>query len=328
MHLDIGTTAVDSLNRRAWLGTTARALAGITCGAAVPRQAFGLDPSVEAQAADRGKPTRFQIACMTLPYSRFSLDRALTGIKAAGYDYVAWGTTHKEGAAQVPVIAAAAPPAQAKELGKKCRDLGLEPLMMFSGIYPEAPDALDVLKARIRQAAAAGMPHVLTFGHTRGGNHKLWVERFKQLGPMARDHGVTIVVKQHGGETGTGAACAAIIREVGDEGVKVNYDAGNVMDYLDVDPIPDIRACAAEVRGFCIKDHRNFPKDEDCGPGFGEIDHYRLLEPVAFTGRDMPLCCENISAPVIPAPTDPAGIDALARRAREFLEVVTRGLKA
>jgi sugar phosphate isomerase/epimerase len=328
MHLDIGTTAVDSLNRRAWLGTTARALAGISCGAAVPRQAFGLDRSVEAQAADRGKPTRFQIACMTLPYSRFSLDRALTGIKAAGYDYVAWGTTHKEGAAQVPVIAAAAPPAQAKELGKKCRDLGLEPLMMFSGIYPEAPDALDVLKARIRQAAAAGMPHVLTFGHTRGGNHKLWVERFKQLGPMARDHGVTIVVKQHGGETGTGAACAAIIREVGDEGVKVNYDAGNVMDYLDVDPIPDIRACAAEVRGFCIKDHRNFPKDEDCGPGFGEIDHYRLLEPVAFTGRDMPLCCENISAPVIPAPTDPAGIDALARRAREFLEVVTRGLQA
>jgi sugar phosphate isomerase/epimerase len=328
MHLDIGTTAVDSLNRRAWLGTTARALAGISCGAAVPRQAFGLDRSVEAQAADRGKPTRFQIACMTLPYSRFSLDRALTGIKAAGYDYVAWGTTHKDGAAQVPVIAAAAPPAQAKELGKKCRDLGLEPLMMFSGIYPEAPDALDVLKVRIRQAAAAGMPHVLTFGHTRGGNHKLWVERFKQLGPMARDHGVTIVVKQHGGETGTGAACAAIIREVGDEGVKVNYDAGNVMDYLDVDPIPDIRACAAEVRGFCIKDHRNFPKDEDCGPGFGEIDHYRLLEPVAFTGRDMPLCCENISAPVIPAPTDPTGIDALARRAREFLEVVTRGLQA
>ena len=85
---------------------------------------------------------------------------------------------------------------------------------------------------------------MLTFGHTKGGNRKLWVERFKQLGPMARDHGVTIVIKQHGGETGTGAACADIVREVVDEGVKVNYDAGNVMDYLDVDPIPDIRACA------------------------------------------------------------------------------------
>jgi sugar phosphate isomerase/epimerase len=328
MYLDAGTTSHDALSRRVWLGITANALAGIACGAAAPRQARGSSPPGNDQASNRGTATRFQIACMTLPYSRFPLDRALTGIKAAGYDYVAWGTTHKEGAAQVPVIAADAPPAQAKELGKKCRDLGLEPLMMFSGVYPEARDALDVLSARIRQAAAARMPHVLTFGHTRGGNRKLWVERFKQLGPMARDHGVTIVVKQHGGETGTGTACASIIREVGDEGVKVNYDAGNVMDYLNVDPIPDIRACADDVRGFCIKDHRNFPKDEDCGPGFGEIDHYRLLQPVAFTGRDMPLCCENISAPVIPAPTDPAGIDALARRAREFLEVVTQGLRA
>ncbi len=99
------------------------------------------------------------------------------------------------------------------------------------------------------------------------------------------------------------------------------------MDYLDVDPIPDIKACADVVRSFCIKDHRNFPRDEDCGPGFGEIDHYRLLHPVASRGIDMPLCCENISAPLLPAPTNPEGVDALARRAREFLDVVIRGLQ-
>jgi sugar phosphate isomerase/epimerase len=311
------------MHRRAWLGTAAAAagLAGMARGTAGPQSA-GQD-----KVADRGRPTRFQIACMTLPYSRFPLDRALNGIRAAGYRHVAWGTTHREGAEQVPVVAEDAPAARAKELAQKCRDLGLEPLMMFSGIYPEAPGALEVLRSRIRQAAAGGLPHVLTFGHTKGGNRKLWVERFRQLGPMARDHGVTIVVKQHGGETGTGAACAAIVREVGDEGIKVNYDAGNVMDYLDVDPIPDLRSCAEEVRSFCIKDHRNFPKDQDCGPGFGEIDHYKLLHLVAFTGRDMPLCCENISAPLLPPPPDPEGVDALARRAREFLEVVTRGLQ-
>jgi sugar phosphate isomerase/epimerase len=317
------TITDESLHRRAWLGITAAGLAGMACGAAGPRQESAKPPT-----SIRGKPTRFQIACMTLPYSRFPLGRALSGIKAAGYQYVAWGTAHDEDGKEVPVIAGDAPPDQAKGLGKRCRDLGLEPLMMFSMVYPEAPDALKVLRSRIRQAEAASLPHVLTFGHTKGGNRKLWVERFKQLGPMARDHGVTIVVKQHGGETGTGAACAEIVREVGDEGIKVNYDAGNVMDYLDVDPIPDLRACADEVRGFCIKDHRNFPKDEDCGPGFGEIDHYKLLNLVAFTGRDMPLCCENIFAPLIPRPIDPEGIDDLARRAREFLEVVTRGLQA
>src|SRR6185503_8627144 len=206
-------------------------------------------------------------------------------------------------------------------------DLGLEPLLMFSGIYPEDPRALEVLTGRVKQAAAAGIPQVLTFGHTRGGNRAVWVERFRKLGPVARDHGVLIVVKQHGGETGTGEACAEIVREVADEGSKVNYDAGNVLDYLDVDPIPDLKKCAREVRSFCIKDHRNFPKDEDCGPGFGEIDHYKLLHPLAFTGLTIPLCCENLSAPLLPRPPEPQGVDALAKRAREFLEIVIGGLQ-
>jgi len=279
------------------------------------------------RSAEPAKPTRFLIACMTLPYSQFPLERALAGIRSAGYAHVAWGTSHREeGGKSVPVLAADAPPQTARDLAKRCRDLGLEPLMMFSGIYPEAPQGLEVLTHRVEQAAAAGIPQVLTFGHTRGTNRSIWVERFKALGPIARDHNVLIVVKQHGGETGTGEACAEIAREVADEGVKVNYDAGNVLDYLDVDPIPDLKKCASEVRSFCIKDHRNFPKDEDCGPGFGEIDHYKLLHLVAFTGLTMPLCCENIFAPLLPRPSRPEEVDALARRAREFLEVVIRGL--
>lgn len=283
--------------------------------------------TTHAVALEPKKPTKFQIACMTLPYSRFPLARALEGIKGAGYEYVAWGTTHKEDSKDVPVLATTASPATAKELAKRCRGMGLEPVMLFSTIYPEHKDAPEVLKHRILQASAAGVPQVLTFGHTKGGNRKVWVERFKALGPIAGDNGVTLVVKQHGGETGTGEACAEITREVNHPNVKVNYDAGNVLDYLDKDPIPDLKMCAGEVRSFCIKDHRNWPKDEDCGPGFGEIDHYKLLHHVAYTGFTMPLACENIFAPLLPRPEKPEGIDALAKRAREFLEVVVNGLQ-
>jgi sugar phosphate isomerase/epimerase len=314
-----------ALDRRSFVGLGAAALSGLALSHSL-RADSAREP--KASQPQRGKPTKFQIACMTLPYAQFSLERALSGIKSAGYRHVAWGTTHVEdGGKRVPVLAADAPPARAKELGRRCRDLGLEPLMMFSGIYPENKNAIAVLTSRIHQAAAAGVPHVLTFGHTEGGNSQLWVKRFKELGPIARQNGVLIVVKQHGGKTGTGEACAAITREVNDQGVKVNYDAGNVMDYLNLDPLPDIRKCASEVRSFCIKDHRRFPKKGDCGPGLGEIDHYRLLAPVAFTGLSMPLCCENIFAPVIPRPAKPEGVDALARRAREFLEIVIQGLQ-
>jgi sugar phosphate isomerase/epimerase len=313
--------SANTLDRRAFLKMGVAALPLFASRGLTAAEATSLSPL--------RKKTEFQIACMTLPYAQFPLERALSGIQSAGYKFVAWGTTHKESDGKSnPVMSADASPQKAKDLGQRCRDLGLTPLLMFSGIYPEAKEAVEVLTNRIRQAGAAGIPQVLTFGHTKGGNRELWIQRFKQLGPIARDHGVLLVVKQHGGETGTGAACAEIIRDVADEGIKVNYDAGNVMDYLNVDPLADIQKCSAEIRSFCIKDHRNFPKDEDCGPGFGEIDHYKLLHTVAFRGLQMPLCCENIFAPLLPRPTDPSQVDTLARRAREFLEVVIRGLQS
>jgi len=311
------TSSPPNVNRRQFLLTTSATIAALSALRAA-------DPPPDK------KPTKFQIACMTLPYARFPLDRALTGIKSAGYRYVAWGTTHveSEGGKPAPILATDDPPEKAKDLAKRCRDMGLEPLMLFSQIYPEDKNALTVLKSRLQQASAAKMPHVLTFGHTKGGNQPLWIERFKELGPIAKDLNVTLVVKQHGGETGTGEACSAITREVNHPNIKVNYDAGNVMDYFKIDPLPDLKKCVDEVRGFCIKDHRMFPKDEDCGPGLGEIDHYKLLHQVAFTGLTMPLCCENIFAPMLPRPEKPEGVDVLAKRAREFLELVITGLQS
>ncbi len=273
--------------------------------------------------------TKFQIGCMTLPYGAFPFERALEGIARAGCRFVAWGTTHRDASGQrKPVLAPDAPAADARSLAARCRDLGLDPVMMFSGLNVEAPEAVAVHTRRIEQAAAAKMPFLLTFGSTKPGAYDAWIRTLKQLGPVARAAGVTIVIKQHGGETATGRACARILADVADEGVKMCYDAGNVLDYENADPIADIQACWRDVRAFAIKDHRNTPKDEDCGPGFGEIDHYKLLAPVVRTGLAMPLVCENIFAPLLPRPSDPEGVDALARRAREFLETVTRGLQA
>jgi sugar phosphate isomerase/epimerase len=311
------------LHRRSLLRRGAAALTALALGpSALRATAQDKAPAGQDPPPDKSKPTKFLIACMTLPYSPFPFERALTGLKSVGYHHVALGHTHQ----RVPVMPENAPPDQAKEVGKKCRDLGLEPVMMFS---VTSPDTVEPMKHRILQASAAGIGQLLTFGSTRGNDPKVWVKNLKVLGPIARDHGVLIVAKQHGGNTGTGAGLAEIVREVADEGVKVNYDAGNVMDYYHgkVNALDDIRTCASEVRSFCIKDHRFFPKDQDCGAGLGEIDHYRLLAPVAFTGRTIPLCSENISAPNLRAST-PEDLDALAKRAREFLELVIKGLQA
>jgi sugar phosphate isomerase/epimerase len=139
---------------------------------------------------------------------------------------------------------------------------------------------------------------------------------------------VLVTIKQHGGNTATGKDCLRIVEQVNDPGVKITYDAGNVLDYNNHDPIADIQTCWKEIRAFCIKDHRNTPKDEDCGPGFGEIDHYKLMMPVMNTGLTMPLAFENIFEPLVPRPKQPEGVDAVARRSREFIETVLAGLRA
>ena len=154
-------------SRRQWI----MASIGASVAGAFNRKAFA-----DTTSADK---TDFQLACMTLPYAAFPLRRALSGIQSAGFRYVAWGTTHQEiaGGERVPVMPPDATPERAKELAKECRDLGLEPVMMFSTVYPEAVDGLKVLTQRIKQAGAAGIAQVLTFGHTSGGNRDLWIQR-------------------------------------------------------------------------------------------------------------------------------------------------------
>jgi sugar phosphate isomerase/epimerase len=266
---------------------------------------------------------------MTLPYAQFSLDRALEGIGRAGYKFVAWGTTHRDkSGVAAPVLPVEAPARDARALAQRCRNLGLAPVMMFSTVFLEEKAAADAHLKRIEQAAEAGLPYLLTFGRTKPGEYEAFVGALKAIAPAALDAKVTVLIKQHGGNTATGVHCAKILREVSHEGVKLCYDAGNVLDYESHDPLADIQQCWQDIRAFAIKDHRDTPKDEDCGPGFGEIDHYKLLMTVARTGLTMPLVCENIFEPIVPRPSTPEAIDDLAKRAREFVETVVRGVQA
>lgn len=288
------------------------------------RRMFVSSSLAAAAAGQAESPTKFQIACMTLPYSSHPFERALKGIASAGYKYVAWGTAHQ----RKPIVAVDAAASEAKDVAARTRDTGLEIVMMFSGVSADAADSVQGHTRRIEQAAAARIPFVLTFGQTKPGGFNAMVTALKQIGPVARANGVTVLLKQHGGDGATGKACAKILDAVGDTGIRMGYDAGNVLDYNNDDPIADIQTCWQYIRGFAIKDHRNTPKDQDCGPGMGEIDHYKLLMPVARMGVAMPLACENIFEPLLPRPEAPEGIDALARRAREFLETVTRGIQS
>ncbi len=271
--------------------------------------------------------TEFQIACMTLAYQRYPVERAFSGIAKAGCKFVAFGPRHQN----KDTIPEDAPASVARDLARRARDLGVEPVMMFGVHYIEQPDAVEVYKRRIEQAAEAKIPYVLAFGSPQDdpSHYGIWIKHLQQIGPMARAAGLTIPIKQHGGNTATGRQCAGIVKEVADEGIRMFYDAGNTWWYAGVDPIPDMVSCAQYIHGFAIKDFRAYPQRTICAAGLGTIDHYQLLAPVLRTPRKIVLACETIFEPYMAKMDLPAEkIDDLARRSREFLETVIAGLRA
>ena len=107
----------DNLTRRTFIAASAAGASALALTSASAQERQPAQP-------ERRDPTRFQISCMTLPYSQFPLERALTGLQKADYRFVAWGTNHKENDGKPkPVLADNAAPEQAKELGKRCRNL-------------------------------------------------------------------------------------------------------------------------------------------------------------------------------------------------------------
>jgi hypothetical protein len=56
------------------------------------------------------------------------------------------------------------------------------------------------------------------------------------------------------------------------------------------------------------------------------VDHYKLLGAVAANEGEIPLAVETVFEPLHPRPDNPDEIDVQARRTREFLETVLRGL--
>ncbi|MGM0506895.1 MAG: sugar phosphate isomerase/epimerase family protein [Bacteroidota bacterium] len=322
----------ETLNRRSFLRRGALAAGALTTGALAGSQRAEATPAEIAKSYRQpgDEPTTFVHACATLAYRNYPMEEALKGIRDAGYNAVMWGTTHVEANGErTPALDVNASTQEAADLAGRSRELGLEPVKMFSTILPDDEDAVSGLQSRIRQASAAGIRQILTFGPVRGGDPDRWVEVMNEIAPMAQEHDVLIMLKQHGGvTTGSGRSIRDILEIIDHPNIVMTYDAGNVHWYLDINPLRDIESCADWIHGFTLKDARYYPEKTTCGPGFGEIDHYRLMAPVAFKSREIILGYENIYPAYVGSPNAPVEeINAWARLSQVFMKNVIAAIQ-
>jgi sugar phosphate isomerase/epimerase len=283
-----------------------------------------------ASAQTTAVRARFELSCMTLPWQMFPFERALEGVVRAGYRKISLGSmVTPAGGKRSPLLPPEAPAADAVRLAKRCRDAGLEPQLLFGNFYPENAGALDVYKRRVEQAHAAGIRYVLSFASPQSTDEdaKKWVPFLEQIGPVAQSAGVVIGVKPHGGVTATGRKIVALLAKAPSPAIRAFFDAGNVWFYPNVDALEDLREVAPKIGGFAMKDFRaSATKRYVCAPGLGVVDHYKLLGAVAANEGEIPLAVETVFEPLHPRPDNPDEIDVQARRTREFLETVLRGL--
>lgn len=270
--------------------------------------------------------TRSQLGAMTLPYLRWSFDRALEGIARAGFHYVGIRPGHADG----PLLPDKPTADDYRALRHRIDGHGLTPVLMFA--HRPAGDPAESLRRDVDTIAELGIPLLLIipispapkFADERL-SEMIWFtqveEWFRMIVPAVRRaerRGVTLVLKPHGGIAGAGEDLALIVERLGSPAVRVCYDPGNVVYYEGVRPEMDLPAVADLVRAVCVKDHRggqgvgDFPT-----PGDGDIDHrviFRALRDAGFTG---PCLIERIDGL-----TAPEEVDRELARGRAYLERV------
>lgn len=260
----------------------------------------------------------FQLGAMTIPYARWSLDRALEGIAAAGLSAVGLRWLEGDG----PVLPERPTTRDYAALRRRVEAHGLTPALLFASRGDGDP--AERLRRDVDAVAELGIPHLLVIpvspapkfpGERPAGVHpgemawftrvEAWLRMLEPAMRRAERRGVSIVLKPHGGIAGTGEDLALLVERLHSPAVRVCYDPGNVAYYEGVRPEPDLPVVADLVRAVCIKDHRggravvDFPT-----PGDGDIDHVAIFRTLRAAGFAGPCLIERIDGLASPEETD------------------------
>lgn len=251
------------------------------------------------------------LSCMTLPYTHYqhSFERALNGIRDAGYKYVSFSP----GEAGVAIRRTPIDLDEVKSVRTLCEQYSLVPDVLY-GVQIMQQD-LPTLCRHIDFAAELGVRLLVWMGpfsyhrfgyyqfpcdlksdHEQRIDHAEFLIRIKPVAEYAARRGVTITFKPHTGNAATGPILANTLRDVDSRWVKGCYDPGNVAFYESVAPEEDILAIRQEIVCLIAKDQRGGQANVDFPvPGEGDIDFVRILQHLRDVGFEGPIVVERLN---------------------------------
>jgi sugar phosphate isomerase/epimerase len=260
------------------------------------------------------KPT-WPIGCFNRPWTKWSYDQALDGIAAAGYKLTGLLSPHPGEA----FTSSAASPEYLQGLKKRIAQRGLAVNMTSIHFESGAPleDNIADLHKQIDNAARLELKFMLTFGVDKPEHYDDFYRLMADAAAQAEKHGIHIVLKPHGGGSGSSEEILRCIDKVAQRNFAIWYDAGNIIYYTGKDPVKELEPVARYVTGFCAKDCAE-PKGEVMSQfGTGKVDFKAVFAKLKSAGFQGPIMVEGVKVGATPAETT-----ANARANREFLENV------
>jgi L-ribulose-5-phosphate 3-epimerase len=224
-----------------------------------------------------------RLAGHTNTYHTYSLDDALDGIAAAGFDYVelsavpGW-TEHVGFGAD-------------RELRRRLDAAGLEPVLLSAHSDLTTREGVEHAVAAVRWAAGFGIPVVNTAigGHAgQEEDEQAFLAHIDELADATEAAGVVVALEIHGDIMASGALTLPLMERIGRETIKVNYDTANVEYYGGVKAVDDLPAIAPYLASVHLKDTVggkgvwNFPALGEGSVDFAAIA--RVLEEAGYTG--------------------------------------------
>lgn len=290
------------MNRREFLNQTIAAGAATTLG-------------ISMSESPNAMRVNWLIGCFNRPWTSWSFDDALKQITATGYQTTGiLSRTRNE-----PFIGVDATPEYLARLKQRIADTGLKANMGALRSRHNIPqdESIKEVRKQIENADALSLPYLLTFGVDRPEEYEHYYKVMSDAAAYAQERNIRLVMKPHGGASGSSAEIVAGIKAVAHPNFKIWYDAGNIVYYTGRDPLEELKPIAQHVTGFCAKDCGAVKGDVMIQFGTGKVDFAGVFSALGSAGFDGPIMVECCKVGATAEETM-----ANARANREFLERV------
>jgi len=272
--------------------------------------------------AASSSPPAWPIGCFNRPWTKWSFDETLDAIKAACYTHTGLLTPTKDDV----FTSANATPEYLAALKAKIASRGLKVNMTALRVKTALPlaEAIADTRQQITHGHTMGVEFALPFGEDKPERYALYFKIMADAAAFAQERGIKLVMKPHGGGSGSSEEIVTAIKTVGHANFKIWYDAGNIVYYTGKDPVAELEPILPHVTGFCAKDcsvetgaDGKRKADVMIQFGTGKVDFtavFKKLKSGGFNGPIMVECCK-IDATA-------AETTANARSNREFLKKI------